>query len=331
MNIKVATFNLFQFVSPPNSWYTKKEKFTDDQWTIKTNWIKKQITDINADIIAFQEVFSVNELKKILNDLNYPYFEIVDTINTSPRNELIYTSCLLAIASKYPISNVEALESNKEIENKFNFENKFEFARKPIKATISINSKELLVYVFHLKSNRLNEYEYVFNKDSTIHEKLEKNIYNISKKNAKAQEQRICEVSNISFDIQKELEKDSNKNIIVMGDLNDKEHSLSIDLLTNKTLNSKIKNFNTYDKNIDLSKQTIHLQDAFYIFDKNKQKERIPTSYYKNKGNVIDYIFVSKSLEDIINYKVFNNHLKDNHDGSLLNTDHAIVFCEIKF
>lgn len=32
MNIKIGTFNLFQFVKPPYSWYIKKDKFDDIQW-----------------------------------------------------------------------------------------------------------------------------------------------------------------------------------------------------------------------------------------------------------------------------------------------------------
>lgn len=35
MKIKVGTFNLFQFVEPPFSWYTKKEKFTNKEWEEK--------------------------------------------------------------------------------------------------------------------------------------------------------------------------------------------------------------------------------------------------------------------------------------------------------
>ena len=330
MNIKVATFNLFQFVSPPNSWYTKKEKFTKIQWDSKTKWIKEQISYMNADVIAFQEVFSIKVLEELVNSLGYEYFHVVDKIKTNPDNALVYTTCLTAIASKYPISKIEALTSNKNIEDKFALTEKFEYARVPLKATIKIKDIELLAYVFHLKSNRLNEYEHVFNKDTSIYEKLEKNIHNINQQNAKAQEQRICEVSNISYDIKKELDINPNKNIIVMGDLNDKEHSLCIDILTNQTINNKIKTFKSYDKNIDLSNSFFHLSDAFYVFDKNKTTKRIPTSYYKNKGNVIDYIFVSKSLQNIVKYKVCDNHLKDNHNGSLLNSDHASVLCEIK-
>jgi len=44
MKIKFGTFNLFQFVEPPFSWYVKKDSFSQEQWEEKTTWIKNQIT-----------------------------------------------------------------------------------------------------------------------------------------------------------------------------------------------------------------------------------------------------------------------------------------------
>ncbi len=57
MIIRVGTFNLFQFIEPPYSWYTKKDKFNQRQWFEKTTWIKNQITKMDCHIIGFQEVF----------------------------------------------------------------------------------------------------------------------------------------------------------------------------------------------------------------------------------------------------------------------------------
>ena len=53
MKIRIGTFNLFQFVEPPFSWYTKKEKFIPVEWEEKTTWIKNQIEKMNCDIIGF--------------------------------------------------------------------------------------------------------------------------------------------------------------------------------------------------------------------------------------------------------------------------------------
>ena len=78
MKIRLGTFNLFQFVEPPYSWYTKKEKFNERQWLEKTTWIKAQVLKMDCDIIGFQEVFSRKALKSLVKELGFEYFKVVD-------------------------------------------------------------------------------------------------------------------------------------------------------------------------------------------------------------------------------------------------------------
>lgn len=110
MTIRIGTFNLYQFVEPPYSWYTKKERFTPLQWIEKTTWIKEQITNMNCDIIGFQEVFSKLALKELVGDLGFKYFKTVDNARISKNNDKIYTSTTVAIASKYPIKNLKKVD-----------------------------------------------------------------------------------------------------------------------------------------------------------------------------------------------------------------------------
>ena len=97
MKIRLGTFNLFQFVEPPYSWYVKKDKFNKSKWIEKTQWIKNQIIQMNCDVIGFQEVFSRNALKDIVNDLGFNYFETVDIAKTSKESSSVYISTTVAI------------------------------------------------------------------------------------------------------------------------------------------------------------------------------------------------------------------------------------------
>ncbi len=321
MNIKIGTFNLFQFLEPPFSWYVKKDKFTKEEWKKKTTWIKEQLLQMNCDIIGFQEVFSIEELKLLVKQLGYKYFEVVDKPKTDEKNTNIYISTVVAIASKYPIKNLSTLNEDKNISLKFNTNEEFAFSRKPIKATIQIDSKELIAYVFHLKSNRLNEYEYKFTKEQSINLKLEKSIYAINENFSFSLKQRLMEALHLAQDIQKQ--KDSY--IVAMGDLNDRENSLSLDILTNSSL-LKVDNFKIYkDITLDLKN---YMNDSYYLA-KIKDK-RQATSYYKNLGNILDYILVSNNIE-VVEYNLYDLHLKDNKDGSLLQSDHAQVTSTISF
>ena len=329
MILRFGTFNLFQFCKPPFSYYTKKEKFTNEQWEEKSSWIKQQIKKMNCDVIGFQEVFSTDSLKELTQELGFEYFVFVDKARKDKKNPNIYTSTTLALASKYPIKKIKEVKVHIPSIKKYDFKGHFRFSRIPIKALIEFpNNLSVTFYVNHFKSNRLNEFEYIFTKKDTLKQKKEKVKEALEKDYSPALKQRLCETSSLYYDFRK-----TKTPIVCMCDLNDKEFSLSIDALTNKAFHEKL------DRNFNL------LHDAYYLHEKKiynphpEQKEikRTPTSYYQSYGNVIDYIFVSKEFDkrykyhigQIKSYEVFDEHLQENKDGSLLKSDHASVICEV--
>ena len=332
MKIRLGTFNLFQFVEPPYSWYTKKDKFNQRQWSEKTTWIKNQILKMDCDIIGFQEVFSRKALKNLVEDLGFKYFKIVDVAKLSKKNRYKYVTTTVAIASKYPIANIQVVEVHIPSIDKHNFEGVFHFSRIPIKATITLpNEKELLVYVCHLKSNRLNEFEYVFNESHSLEHKKELVLKALEDKYSTSLKQRLCEASSLFFDIQKY----KNTPTVLLCDLNDKEFSLTIDALSNHKYHD------------DKSKENFVLYDASYQYKEEvynphpeaKEEKRKATSYFLGKGNVLDYIFISHDfhkdnkdkIAQVTDYTVLDEHLQENKDGSLLKSDHAQVVCELTF
>lgn len=320
MKIKLATFNLFQFVEPPYAWYTKKEKFTQEQWIEKTTWIKNQILKMDCDIIGFQEVFSRDALERLVKELGFNYFETVDT---AKRHKNTYLSTTVAIASKYPISKIQRVKVNIPSFKKHNFIGHYTFARVPIKATITLPDKtELLVYVSHLKSNRLNEFEYLFNKEHDLDYKKEAVSKALEGTSATSLQQRLCEASSLFFNIKRA----KNRPVVLLCDFNDKEFSLTIDALSNHKY---------HDKN---SEEDFLLYDASYHYKEivnnphpeAKEPKRKATSYFLGRGNVLDYIFISNHFE-VSNYTVLDEHLHQHGTDLLLTSDHAQVICELKF
>lgn len=329
MNLRFATFNLFQFCTPDSSYYTRKEKFTIEQWNKKRVWIKEQIIKMNCDVIGFQEVFSDDDLKNLCKELGFEYFICVDKAKKDKKNPNIYISTTLALASKYPIKKTSLVKVHIPSIKKYDFQGHFKFSRVPIKALIEFpNNLNITVYVNHFKSNRLNEFEYIFTKKDTLKEKKEQVKNALQNNYSPALKQRLCETSSLYYDFLR-----TKTPIVFLCDLNDREFSLAIDVLTNKA----------YHENLQRDFNILH--DAYYLYDKKvynphpEQKEikRTPTSYYQSYGNVLDYIFVSKEFDKrykkhlgkINSYEVFDEHLQENKDGSLLQSDHAQVVCEI--
>ena len=235
MNLRLGTFNLFQFVEPPYSWYIKKDKFKQEEWEEKTSWVKEQILKMDCDIIGFQEVFSKDALEQLTKELGFHYFITVDNAKKDKQNPNVFISTTLALASKYPILEIKKVPVNGRSIVTHNLKGHFKFSRTPIKALIELPDKrEITVYVNHFKSNRLNEFEYIFNKNHTLEDKKEQTKEALEKNFSKTLKQRLCETSSLYYDFKK-----TNTPIVCMCDLNDKEFSLTIEALTNKAYHEK--------------------------------------------------------------------------------------------
>ena len=328
--LRIGTFNLFQFVEPPYSWYEKKSTFSKGRWAKKTSWVKEQIALMNCDIIGFQEVFSNNALEKLTKELGFEYFVTVDNAKVDNDDSSIFISTTVALASKFPILEVQEVKVNMNSILSHNFDSDFEFSRTPIKALIELPSKQkITAYVNHFKSNRMNELEYAFTKEHTLQDKIDKTKNALEQNLSKALKQRLCETSSLFYDF-----KQTSTPIITMCDLNDKEYSLTIEALTNEAYHSdKKENYYILYDVYNLEDKKIHNPHP-----EQKVLKRTPTSYFQGVGNVLDYIFVSKefdkkeknALGKINSYEVFNKHLHNNPHGSLLQSDHAQVVCEIE-
>jgi len=320
MKIKLATFNLFQFAEPPYAFYVKKDRFNAEQWAEKTTWIKNQILKMDCDVIGFQEVFSRDALESLVKELGFEYFETVDVAKIQKKT---YISTTVAIASKYPITKMQRVKVNIPSFKKHGFVGHYGFARVPIKATITLpNETELVVYVCHLKSNRLNEFEYRFREEHDLDHKIESVEKALKGTKATSLQQRLCEASSLFMN----MKRVKNKPIVLLGDFNDKEFSLTFDALSNHKYHDSE------------SEEGLLLSDASYgykeIIENPHPEARAPvrkaTSYFLGKGNVLDYILISNHFE-VTNYTVLDEHLHEHGTDLLLKSDHAQVVCELMF
>lgn len=330
MKIKVGTFNLFQYCAPPNSWYTRKEKFSKEQWLEKRAWIKQQIQNMDCDVIGFQEVFSQDDLKDLVTELGFDHFVTSDKPQSSKQNENIFTTTTVALASKYPITSQKEVRVHLPSLKKHFFQGHFKFSRLPIKVNIQIEDKHICFYICHLKSNRENEFEYIFNKSHTLDDKIASVTKALKDNYSNSLKQRLVEASSLFHDIKKEK-----KAKILMCDLNDREFSITIDALSNNKYHDSLK------------KESFILTDAYHQHKKKiynphpeqKEIQRPPTSYFIGKGNVLDFIFISNefhkknpnAIANVSNYEILDEHISSNHDGSILQSDHAQVVCELEF
>ena len=70
---------------------------------------------MDCDIIGFQEVFSHKVLRRLVKELGFKYFKVIDVAKLSKQHKTTYRSMIVAIASKYPICDIQTIISELDI------------------------------------------------------------------------------------------------------------------------------------------------------------------------------------------------------------------------
>ena len=142
--LKIATYNVENLFDLQRSGHEYKEYIpnTSSQWNAKTYTMKlkniaRVIQDINADIIALEEIESLQALKDLRytlkkNNLYYQYYKIANRKNTTIK---------VAILSKIPFVYTKEIF----VTSSYKYRNILE-------AKFKINHQELYIFVNHWKS-----------------------------------------------------------------------------------------------------------------------------------------------------------------------------------
>jgi endonuclease/exonuclease/phosphatase family metal-dependent hydrolase len=337
--LKIATFNLFNYLEPPNAYYEFERIYSAEQWVKKQKWITEYLREYQPDIIGFQEVFSPDSLKELVALQGYDYFEVVDQPQVI--DDFIYRSPVVAIASRYPITEISSVKPNTELAQTLGLANNFTFSRKVLRATIDLpHIGNCDCYVVHFKSKRsmveFDENNSRFSPEKTIIESLKANIAG----GWGSTIQRGSEASLLMVDLIERREK-TKQPMILMGDFN---NNLTDGVLSHLLTNT-LRFVSAFDRDAYLAKYCLH--DSWELFQtvltnenievtklKEEKKARTPTHYFGATSSVLDYILLScefdasyhDSLFQVSKYQTYDRHLINpifDRDGE--STDHGIV------
>ena len=257
--LKIATFNLFNYLEPPNAYYDFDRIYSAEQWVKKQNWISAYLKEYQPDIIGFQEVFSPESLKDLVAEQGYKYFAVVDEPEVI--DDFIYRSPVVAIASRFPISEIATVKPNLELAQTLGLTNEFSFSRQVIRATIDVphigNSD---CYVVHFKSKRsmlsVEEQENNWSPEKTIIESLKANIAG----GWGSTIQRGSEATLLMIEMIERRESTNNP-MVLMGDFN---NTLADGVLSH-LLTHDLRFVSSIDKDAYLAKYC--LKDAWDLFE----------------------------------------------------------------
>ncbi len=340
LQLKIATFNLFNYLEPPNAYYDFERIYSAVQWQKKQHWIAEYLREYQPDIIGFQEVFSPQSLKILLAEQGYSYFEVVDKPHII--DDFIYKKPVVAIASRYPIVDVKAVKPNTELAQTLGLADDFSFSRKVLRATIEVpHIGNCDCYVVHFKSKRsmieIEEKHNSWSAEKTIIESLKAQVAG----GWGSTIQRGSEAALLMVDMIDRRETTGNP-MVLMGDFN---NSLS-DGVLNHLLTNTLRFVSAIDRDAYLAKYCLHdAWDLFQVAATNEAHEdnetaidaktlRTPTHYYGGGSSVLDYILLSCEFDASYHDSLYQVSAYDTYDRHLINpiferdgesTDHGIV------
>ncbi|MEW6999510.1 endonuclease/exonuclease/phosphatase family protein [Colwelliaceae bacterium BS250] len=342
--LKIATFNLFNYLEPPNAYYDFERIYSAEQWHKKQLWITEYLREYQPDIIGFQEVFSPDSLKELVTAQGYDYFEVVDQPHVI--DDFIYQRPVVAIASRYPIIDIDAVKPNTKLAQTLGLSDDFSFSRKVLRATIEVpHIGNCDCYVVHFKSKRsmleIDERNNNWSAEKTIIESLKANVAG----GWGSTIQRGSEATLLMIDMIERREATGHP-MVLMGDFN---NTLADGVLSHLLTNT-LRFVSLIDRDAYLAKYC--LNDAWDLFqmavsndahdatDNNLEEAslevkptRTPTHYFGAGSSVLDYILLSCEFDASYHDSLYQVSAYDTYDRHLINpifdrdgesTDHGI-------
>lgn len=284
--LRIATFNLFNYLEPPNAFYEFERIYSAKQWQKKQRWISDYLATNQPDIIGFQEVFSTDSLKQLLHEQGYHYFAVVDQPEII--DDFIYKSPVVAVASRYPIIEVIAPQTNSALAQQLGLTNQFSYSRAVLRATINIPHLGYSdCYVVHFKSKRptleFDAPKHQLSPEKTIIESLKAQIAGSWASTIQRGSEATLLLTHII-----ERRAELGYPVILMGDFN---NTLDDGVLTHM-LTQKLRFVSSFDSDSYLAKYCLY--DSWQLFQKAQHNESMQT-------NQSDDISAGSKISDIDN------------------------------
>lgn len=348
--VDIATLNLFNFLAPPAAAYEFDRIYSNEQWQKKCNWLRHCVSSLEADIIGFQEVFSVDELKVLMQELGYPHFAVVDTPSCE---DYVCRAPVVAIASRLPLAEVTAVEPDPKAVAAMGLGDDFRFGRRVLRATVSLNDWGMLdIYVLHFKSPRpLFEPEALGEMSAAPRLLAHRALGSFASRARRGFEAMLL------YQALLQRRDDTANPMLVMGDFNggldaaefggfwleaDAIHGndrkgAGLGALTDDAFNRAIAHFALKDASVlFLESQLFDRQGGRHESEplEDLSWARRPTHYLGSRGSLLDHILLSQDFDGalapargrVCHFSVFDEHLRTPvYERDSESSDHAAL------
>ncbi|SON52513.1 endonuclease/exonuclease/phosphatase family protein [Vibrio tapetis] len=321
-SIRIATFNLLNYIAPPDAYYDFINIYSEQEWQGKEQWMLGALTEANADVIAFQEVFSPKELQALCARAGYRFFSVCDL--PQQESDYVYSKPVVALASKWPISNAKSVSSK----HATKMPKSFQFSRRPLHAQVQMPQFGLTdFYVVHLKSQRSTDTQ-----DDEQYSQQNRHVYGQWLSSFQRHEE-----ADALKQIMRANKRMNARPAIVLGDFNqrltsDSLHDL-VDPMPTDAMRLKQKTDLFLSDSWDIYIRSFHAftgEGEANAQDLKSTPIRPASHYWGETGSVLDYILMSQEFDHVSQHQTIDKHLVEPiFSRDRYATDHGIVVISI--
>lgn len=155
--IRLATFNVCNLALPGTNFYDDQPPYSPAEYDAKITWIAQQLDWMDADVIAFQEIFSQTALKQVLAKTQK--YQQAHHVGFDPDPQAGRLTPSVALVSRFPLADEAMTYANLPrnlavrlpgVVAPFN-----SFTRPVLRAKVAVSATlSITVFVCHLKSKR---------------------------------------------------------------------------------------------------------------------------------------------------------------------------------
>lgn len=210
--LRLATFNVCNLALPGMKYYDDQEPYTLAEYEAKTGWIARQLDLLDADVIAFQEIFSQAALKHALaktekyQDAHHFGFDADPLAAPKPGLALVSRLQPVGGACSHTVLPRGLSIALPGVEQALTA-----FTRPVLQVSLALSRQRMLhVYVCHLKSKRPD-----YRNESNDGDPYQHGIANL-----RSLVRRGADALGLRYLVSDQM-RDSETPVVVMGDFND--------------------------------------------------------------------------------------------------------------
>jgi hypothetical protein len=333
--LSIATFNLYNLNEPNLPIYTDTKGWGDDEYALKIRWTAWHIGLHQPDVFGFQELWHADSLRRALEDSGLKdEYDLVTPANANGKR----ITCAALVKKgllegepdwldKFPAGFV-LKSSGDDPQTPAISVGINGFSRPVLHFTIRPREDKLPVHVFvcHFKSKAPTK---VFNEDWYKADKDTYSKHATALGSALATVRRTAEATALRFHLTN-LMKDNDNPVIVLGDLNDAQHSNTANILTEQP---------RYLMGDSVGGSDVALYTAQTLQEFRDTRDVYYTHVHEGMRESLDHILVSQEFYDHSRKRlwmfdgmvVYNDHLNaEDHKADGTN-DHGIIRATFKY